>query len=471
MSSRTLRSRGSSLRRSRRLAASDSDQMLLFMSSENADLLSTGSSDYDYAPTMMYDAIEGIFKMWFGAPNHAEAGDAIYLATRSDPSEAWQVVDTPVFVAGSASFDSLHVNDPSVIEADDGTFYMYYSGGDIDSDSAAQGTWNRVGMTTSTDRGRTWSAGVEIISPANPSQSSYGAGQPSATYNSLNGYYYIVYTDTTSTDKTTGGGLIAQRSLRPDFSSADSSTTYIGLISAEAWGLGAAADWAYDPTTDVFVVATRDGESSGAVFLRGISLDSSGTVFSDIAGFDQDTGVIYEEQSGILKTSRGFYTAFEDGTVEIAGPVYDSSKVARSDNIADRPGDSNPYQWSIQTNRVTAPSQISLSPPSSSSAPSPTSSFAASPAVSTSSPSASAEIVASESPLADGSSSSSPSPSVDVVLSTDASSPPPPPPTSTCVDVATPDDYPCASRVTLGQCSDAWLIEGNYCAASCGHCS
>lgn len=39
-----------------------------------------------------------------------------------------------------------------------------------------------------------------------------------------------------------------------------------------------------------------------------------------------------------------------------------------------------------------------------------------------------------------------------------------------CEDVSTPDDYSCEEQKSWGKCNESWMIDGGYCAATCGRC-
>merc|ERR1712224_1151306 len=40
-----------------------------------------------------------------------------------------------------------------------------------------------------------------------------------------------------------------------------------------------------------------------------------------------------------------------------------------------------------------------------------------------------------------------------------------------CCDAPPPGDFTCSQQVEWGKCADDWLIEGGYCALSCGFCN
>src|SRR5205807_5645312 len=112
--------------------------------------------------------------------------------------------------------DQLHTCDPSVLRVD-GVYYLYYTG-----TSNAQGQNNAIGLALSTD-GTHWTranGGAPIVPAAgdNTSGNPYGAGQPSVVY--LNGWFYLLFTDTTGKAADPGGGgQFVLRSTTPSFTS------------------------------------------------------------------------------------------------------------------------------------------------------------------------------------------------------------------------------------------------------------
>lgn len=233
----------------------------------NAPTVVRGS--YDYAPSLMRD---GKYKMWWCggvSGDHVLYSEATaLLGPWSTPKSVFQPT-----VGNTNTFDDIHTCDPSVIRVD-GVYYMYYGGG-INSTSAAL---TQIGVANSRD-GITWrrlNEGRAIIGPQvanatsiykgndNPCDDgrNYGAGQPSATH--VDGYFYLIYTDTTgnASDACSGAGQYVVRSRDPAFRSGvevltangftartDSNKTAYSL--PEAFSL----DWMYSDILDSFVLA------------------------------------------------------------------------------------------------------------------------------------------------------------------------------------------------------------------------
>lgn len=165
-------------------------------------------ASYNYAPSVMLD--NGLYKMWWCGRSDDRSsgnnGDHILYAESTSLDGSWHAhTDTSkgyedVFrgTGSIADFDGANVCDPSVIKVN-GIYYMYYSGEDINA------TTTMIGAAWSTD-GIHWSrwsgpsASKPIIAPYRARSSvhaplGYGAGQPSVTF--IDGYFYLIYTDTT----------------------------------------------------------------------------------------------------------------------------------------------------------------------------------------------------------------------------------------------------------------------------------
>jgi len=173
---------------------------------------------YNYAPTIMVAG--GQYRMWWCSqlPGVPRAGDQILYATATSPDGPFAAPDGApgdlVFGNSPTGFDSLHTCDPSVL-AVNGTYYLYYTGtGD------PGGNDNAIGLAVSSD-GVHWTRadnGVPIINAANDQTGHpYGAGQPSAVY--LDGWFYLMFTDTTGAASADGSGQYVLRSADPAFQS------------------------------------------------------------------------------------------------------------------------------------------------------------------------------------------------------------------------------------------------------------
>ncbi len=185
----------------------------------NGVVASGGSrAPYNYAPSVL--DIGGSYRMWWCSqlPGSARPGDQILYATGASADGPFAGPDGApgdrVFGNSAIGFDSLHTCDPSVIEVD-GTYYLYYTG-----TADAGGNHNSIGLATSHD-GVHWTRahnGLAIVAASGDTSrtNAYGAGQPSALY--LNGYFYLMFTDTTGGAATPdGAGQFVLRSLDPAF--------------------------------------------------------------------------------------------------------------------------------------------------------------------------------------------------------------------------------------------------------------
>jgi hypothetical protein len=169
-------------------------------------------SSYDYVPTVMLD---GKYRMWWCG---GVVGDYI-LYTEADALDGpWSTPKTVFQPTGhEAQFDGLHTCDPSVIRVS-GTYYLYYGG----FPSNSFGATTRIGVASSKD-GVTWKRlhdGYPIISPNGSIDmfpNKYGAGQPSVTF--VEGYFYLIYTDSTgkAANPDNGAGQYVLRCPDPTF--------------------------------------------------------------------------------------------------------------------------------------------------------------------------------------------------------------------------------------------------------------
>lgn len=185
----------------------------------SAGVIASGGpqAPYNYAPTIM--AAGGRYRMWWCSqlPGVPRAGDQILYATAPSPDGPFAGPDgapgDQVFGNSPAGFDSLHTCDPSVLLVN-GTYYLYYTGtGD------PGGNDNAIGLAVGSD-GVHWTRadnGAPIISASGDQAGHpYGAGQPSAVY--LDGWFYLMFTDTTgAAGDSGGGGQYVLRSADPTF--------------------------------------------------------------------------------------------------------------------------------------------------------------------------------------------------------------------------------------------------------------
>lgn len=184
----------------------------------SAGVIASGGAmaPYNYAPSIM--ATGGGYRMWWCSqlPGAPRPGDQILYATAASPDGPFAGPDGApgdvVFGNSPTGFDGLHTCDPSVIEVS-GVFYLYYTG-----TGNPQGNTNAIGLATSPD-GVHWTraaGGAPIVSEAGDVHGNpYGAGQPSAIF--LDGWFYLMFTDTTGAATDSGGGQFVLRSPDPAF--------------------------------------------------------------------------------------------------------------------------------------------------------------------------------------------------------------------------------------------------------------
>jgi len=168
--------------------------------------------------------LDGAYRMWWCSTTGV--GDSIMYSTASSLDGPWSTAQAVLSPTYGATFDGEQTCDPSVIRVN-GVYYLYYSGKDIGSTDVAT---TRVGLATSVN-GVNWvraNGGQPIIRPriqpgdagwaSLPLAQKYGAGQQSVTY--VNGYIYLIYTDTTglaSNPVCNGCGQYVLRSADPTF--------------------------------------------------------------------------------------------------------------------------------------------------------------------------------------------------------------------------------------------------------------
>jgi hypothetical protein len=176
------------------------------------------SAPYNYAPSVLQ--VGGRYRMWWCSqlPGTPRPGDQILYADSASPNGPFAAPSgapgQQVFGNSPSGFDRLHTCDPSVIDVD-GVYYLYYTG---TGDPA--GNANAIGLATSPD-GIHWAranGGAPVVGAAGDKHGSnaYGAGQPSALY--LDGWFYLMFTDTTGRAADTDGtGQFVLRSKDPVF--------------------------------------------------------------------------------------------------------------------------------------------------------------------------------------------------------------------------------------------------------------
>ena len=224
---------------------------------------------YDYAPSVLFDAEEGLYRMWWCG---GLAGDHILYAEssslsgpfhsrRSTRPNTYDVALAPVRSPRNA-FDASHTCDPSVMKIGR-DWYLYYGG----ANDREAGSPTRIGLATSRD-GVTWrraNNGLPIVSPVRDVRTvanGYGAGQPSITH--VDGMFHLVYTDTTGYggNQGNGAGQYVLRSRDPLFREGVEELGPRGFAPSTARRhtrhslLEAfSTDWQFSPALDAFVLA------------------------------------------------------------------------------------------------------------------------------------------------------------------------------------------------------------------------
>ncbi len=243
---------------------------------------------YDYAPAAVYDGTK--YRVWWCG---GRSGDTIYYSEASSLSGPWSVpiwVFEPTRDMDGSKFDSLHTCDPSIVKVG-GQYHLYYGGlaypGKLASDDPnyVPNIPTEVGLADSANASIQGSfsrqnSGLPIVTPHDLAVdnyfSNYGAGQPSVIY--LEGYYYMLYTDTTGQDpyinSTSGnesGGVYILRSLNPLFQDSVEELTASGFQAVSGkpstsfnllnFRAAASVDWVYSDKYDIFLVAANAGVS------------------------------------------------------------------------------------------------------------------------------------------------------------------------------------------------------------------
>ena len=226
-------------------------------------ILDLNSNTYLYAPNIMYDESEGLFKLWACAGvkgDHIIYKEAKTLDSLNLPN--WHSALRPKF---DNNFDGNHTCDPNVIKVGS-TYYLYY-GGYNDKHSLQQKT-TRIGVASSTDGGRNFSrlnGGnpiVDFVGTQGFIPTSYGIGQPAVV--EVQGYFYMIYTHQDGMNNR----LRVIKSQRPDFNSyelvKEIDSSFIG-----AWSV----DMAWNELSSRFIVIGNGSTNNMHTRVRLISYD------------------------------------------------------------------------------------------------------------------------------------------------------------------------------------------------------
>lgn len=217
------------------------------------NVVKDSEAPYNYAPSFMYDEVEGLYKIWMcgmGIPG-AVGGDNILYREAASLED---LMTAPLTVALQPSldptkFDQIHACDPNVYRVGD-VLYLAY-GGNTDGSQLLATT--RLGMAISYDGGRTFQRlnnGDAILSPnlSTLDTNAYGIGQP-AVVQAPDGYYYMIYTDANGHGVPDYQRVI--RSLDPAFAPG----TFTNVVSIPGSRIGGySLDLAFDESLGQFVV-------------------------------------------------------------------------------------------------------------------------------------------------------------------------------------------------------------------------
>ena len=225
------------------------------------NIVQDSEATYNYAPSFMYDEVEGLYKIWMcgsGIPGCVGGDNILYRESTSLQG----LMTAPLSVALQPSldptkFDQIHACDPNVYRVGN-LMYMGY-GGNTDGSQLVATT--RLGMAVSYDGGRTFQRlnnGNAIISPSSPDANLYGIGQP-AVAQGPNGYYYMIYTDVNATNSNVGGDIRVIRSLDPAFSPGN--FTNVATLTVNSVG-GTSLDFGYDTNLSQFILVVNQGSGT-----------------------------------------------------------------------------------------------------------------------------------------------------------------------------------------------------------------
>lgn len=299
-----------------------------------------GKPVYNYAPSVMVD---GVYRMWWCG---GIAGDYILYAEAPSPDGPWHsstsdeqnsfdIAFQPTGVDGD--FDGLHTCDPSVIRVG-GLYYLYYGGGRKDD-------FTRIGIARSDD-GIRWTRmndGRPIVIPRAEIEGrhyngEYGAGQPSITY--VDGYFYLIYTDTTGLGPS---GVYVKRARYPDFSDAEDmirdKAGHVSFVtsSGDTYGVcrlyhGVNVDWQYSDMYQAFLVVGHftPGEINMTLFDHSLSYQVGEAIVR--GRWNEGPGVI-------SRPDRHSIVSAIPGRVPV--------DVLRAVDTRPEPHDDNPFYWQM----------------------------------------------------------------------------------------------------------------------------
>ena len=268
---------------------------------DNISFYSTGtvSGDllYQYAPTVLYDETEGLYKLW---STNGVAGDVVgykeSVTIENLGIAPWQITFTPTYSYGD--FDRDHTGE-SVVIKDDGIYYLYYTGQNYHSETDNLG---RIGVAVS-DTGKDFKRinGGFIIESEDPDPDLYGVGQPAVAVGP-DGWYYMIYS---SSDKK---GIVLKliKSDKPTFDPLNDNIIFIRDIQPYETG-GVSVDLAYNPSRKEFIVICNTSLASpGNIYARLNHFDISPNFKLQGYSFfhEENGGFRFGEGIGILTNSK-----------------------------------------------------------------------------------------------------------------------------------------------------------------------
>lgn len=187
---------------------------------------------YDYAPSLILNANDGLYHMyWCGLESaHGIRGDYILHAQAKSPEGPWHSststkpnsYDVVLGPSGKpGTFDAIHVCDPTVLVRG-GRYYLFYGG--LNSHHNGPESLTEIGLAigNSPTQFERANGGNPLVKPSKSAanwqaRGYYGAGQPTVVYRAP--FYYLAYTDSTGAGSNphNGAGQYLLRSITPEF--------------------------------------------------------------------------------------------------------------------------------------------------------------------------------------------------------------------------------------------------------------
>jgi hypothetical protein len=261
-------------------------------------IVDPNAKSYLYAPSVMYDETEGLWKFW--GCGGVKGDFVVYKeATTLDGlgKAPWQHALKPLY---DGAFDHGHTCDPNVIRVG-GDYYLYYGG--LNELQPPNLETTRIGVAISKDGGRTFTrlhGGKPIVDITTFAPGSYGVGQPAVT-RGADGWFYMVYSHLDGTSSL----LKVIKSQQPSFAK----WTPVRTIVPPAFSV----DLAFEPSRNRFDLVgqvSTPGHGARIVVLHFDAnwKDAGQTIF------DGDGGFRFGEGAAIVRDSQGrIARTFEKG--------------------------------------------------------------------------------------------------------------------------------------------------------------